>query len=48
MAGLIPRIERTNRHVLTLDGIKVAVFYTKLHNQHVSTYITRARLSRAA
>jgi hypothetical protein len=74
MTGLIRRIERTNRYVLTPDGIKVAVFYTKLHNrllrpllaadqpqappelraalraidQHIGTYITRARLSPAA
>ena len=33
LAGLITRIERTNRYVLTPDGIKVAVFYTKLHNR---------------
>jgi hypothetical protein len=31
--GLIRRIERTNRYVLTPDGIKTAVFYTKLHNR---------------
>jgi len=74
LAGLIRRIERTNRYVLTPDGIKVTVFYTKLHNrllrpllaadqpqappelraalraidQHIGTYITRARLSTAA
>jgi len=74
LAGLIRRIERTNRYVLTPDGIKVTVFYTKLHNrllrpllaadqpqappelrtalrtidQHIGTYITRARLSPAA
>ena len=33
LAGLIRRIEHTNRYVLTPDGIKVAVFYTKLHNR---------------
>ncbi len=32
LAGLIRRIEHTNRYVLTPDGIKVTVFYTKLHN----------------
>ena len=74
LAGLVRRIEHTNRYVLTPDGIKVALFYTKLHNrllrpllaadqpqappelraalraidQHIDTYITRARLSRAA
>ena len=30
MTGLIRRIEHTNRYILTPDGIKVAVFYTKL------------------
>jgi hypothetical protein len=33
LAGLIERIGRTHRYVLTPDGIKVAVFYTKLHNR---------------
>ena len=33
LAGLIRRIEHTHRYVLTPDGIKVAVFYTKLHNR---------------
>ena len=33
LAGLIRRIEHTNRYVLTPDGIKLAVFYTKLHNR---------------
>ena len=33
LAGLIHRIEHTNRYALTLDGIKFAVFYTKLHNR---------------
>jgi hypothetical protein len=33
LAGLIRRISHTNRYVLTADGIKVAVFYTKLHNR---------------
>ena len=33
LTGLISRIEHTNRYVLTPDGIKVAVFYTKLHNR---------------
>jgi hypothetical protein len=33
LAGLIRRIDHTNRYVLTPDGIKVAVFYTKLHNR---------------
>jgi len=33
MTGLIRWIEHTNRYVLTPDGIKVAVFYAKLHNR---------------
>ena len=33
LAGLIRRIERTNKYALTPDGIKPAVFYTKLHNR---------------
>ena len=33
LAGLIRRIERTNHYVLTPDGAKVAIFYTKLHNR---------------
>ena len=33
LAALIRRIEHTNRYVLTPDGIKFAVFYTKLHNR---------------
>jgi hypothetical protein len=33
LAGLIRRVERTNRYVLTPDGAKFAIFYTKLHNR---------------
>src|SRR6202167_2024929 len=33
LAGLIRRIEHANRYVLTPDGIKMAVFYTKLYNR---------------
>jgi hypothetical protein len=33
LTGLICRIEHTNRYVLTPDGVKMAVFYTKLHNR---------------
>jgi hypothetical protein len=33
LAGLIRRIEHTNRYVLTPDGIAMAVFYTKLHSR---------------
>jgi hypothetical protein len=33
LKGLIRRIERTNRYVLTPEGIRVAVFSTKLYNR---------------
>jgi len=33
LAGLIRRIEHTNRYTLTPDGLKVAIFYTKLHTR---------------
>src|ERR1700678_2186067 len=33
LAGLIARIEHTNRYTLTPDGIAFAVFYTKVHNR---------------
>jgi hypothetical protein len=33
LAGLIRRVEHANRDALTPDGIKVAVFHTKLHNR---------------
>jgi predicted MarR family transcription regulator len=33
LAGLISRIEHTNRYVLTPDGIRAAIFYTKVHNR---------------
>jgi len=33
LAGLITRIDHANRYALTPDGVKVAVFYTKLHNR---------------
>jgi len=31
--GMIRRIEHTNRYVLTSDGIRAAIFYTKLYNR---------------
>ena len=31
--GLIERVPRTNTYRLTPDGIRVAVFYTKLHDR---------------
>jgi hypothetical protein len=33
LKGLITRLEHSNTYVLTPDGIKVAVFYTKLHDR---------------
>jgi predicted MarR family transcription regulator len=33
LTGLIRRSRRTHTYVLTPDGIKSAVFYTKLHNR---------------
>ena len=33
LTGLITRIGRTHRYVLTPEGVKAAVFYTKLHNR---------------
>ena len=33
LAGLIRRIEHTSRYLLTPDGIKFVVFYTKLHSR---------------
>lgn len=33
LTGLIRQIGHSNRYILTLDGIKVTFFYTKLHNR---------------
>ena len=33
MKGLIIRLPHSNTHVLTPDGQRVAIFYTKLHNR---------------
>jgi len=33
LAGLIRRIEHTNRYQLTGEGIRIAVFYTKVYNR---------------
>ena len=33
MKGLITRLHRSNTYVLTPDGQRVAVFYTKIHNR---------------
>jgi len=31
--GLIERVEGTNNYLLTPDGLRVGIFYTKLHNR---------------
>ena len=31
--GLIRRLPRTNRYVLTAEGIRIAIFYTKIYNR---------------
>jgi hypothetical protein len=33
LAGLIQRLPRSNRYVLTADGLRIAVFYTKVYNR---------------
>lgn len=33
LKGLITRLPHTNTYVLTSDGQRVAVFYTKIHNR---------------
>jgi predicted MarR family transcription regulator len=33
MKGLITRLPRSNTYILTPDGQRVAIFYTKLHNR---------------
>ena len=33
LGGLIRRLPRSNRYVLTEDGIRIAVFYTKIYNR---------------
>jgi hypothetical protein len=33
LKGLIRRLDSTNRYVLTPDGLRVALFYTKVHNR---------------
>jgi hypothetical protein len=43
MAGLIARIEHTNRYTLTPDGINMAVFYTKVHNRLLRPLMATSR-----
>ena len=33
LGGLIRRLPHTNRYTLTEDGIRIAVFYTKIYNR---------------
>jgi hypothetical protein len=33
LAGLIRRLPHTNRYMLTADGIRIAIFYTKVYNR---------------
>jgi hypothetical protein len=33
LAGIIRRLPRSNRYMLTNDGIRTAVFYTKVYNR---------------
>ena len=33
LAGLIPRLPHTNRYPLTSDGLRIAIFYTKIYNR---------------
>ena len=33
LAGLIARLPHSNRHVLTDDGIRIAIFYNKLSHR---------------
>jgi predicted MarR family transcription regulator len=33
LAGLIQRLPHSNRYQLTSDGIRIAIFYTKVHNR---------------
>ena len=39
--GLIERTARTNTYTLTPDGIRVAVFYTKLHTRLLHPLLDR-------
>lgn len=33
LAGLITRLPHTNRYTLTGDGVRIAIFYTKIYNR---------------
>jgi predicted MarR family transcription regulator len=33
LGGLIRRLPHSNRYVLTADGVRIAVFYTKVYNR---------------
>ena len=40
--GLIERVPRTNTYVLTPEGLRVAVFYTKLHGRLLRPLVAAA------
>ena len=40
--GLIERIPRTNTYVLTPDGVRVALFYTKVHSRLLRPLVAAA------
>ena len=40
--GLIQRIPHTNTYTLTPDGIRVAIFYTKIHSRILRPLIAAA------
>ena len=40
--GLIERVPKTNTYVLTPEGLRVAVFYTKLHSRRLRPLVAAA------
>ena len=42
-SGLIERIEHTKTYVSTGDGLRIAVFFTKVHNRLLSPLIAADR-----
>jgi len=43
LKGLIVRLEHSNTYVLTPDGQRVAIFYTKVHNRLLRTLLAADR-----
>jgi hypothetical protein len=43
LKGLIRRLDHTNRYVLTPEGVRVAVFYTKLYNRRLGPLLATDR-----